>query len=448
MEAHQIQHQSSEVEEYKIPGLWDTSWVRPFESLWSILNTYKTVNVIYENTVAMTAIGANMKTIVTREHFLNCGIFCNLSSTKNDISGIISRLTPRWYQQQLETFIPQKEVSLFFSDKISYCPKCMQNGYHSILHQLKGLKKCPFYPQVQLIPYIRQRYVFGQQSSYEGGKNNIKRAQVFWSKAMRNDCIDFENILSLPLPSNRKDMPEIEEYLQKYGIRDDFDYIKPIGSEVNDKDIVPNIGSFLLKINIQNPDIIIYNIEISNRLIIQKIYERARNCGLTYEKVSDYLFSMRFKYMFVQIIIVEMLKPYTGEEIDYKCYQIEKGKFISSNDELGIILLFFLFLLGDENIEECLCIIKENIDIIEKYSQGYKYFHSDICIHDLDINNLCVSAQYYILDEYIRVNWKKFKKYAKDMNGIKKPVNHNDLILHPIHIIYVEQNKTARIYRY
>lgn len=244
MVKHQIQPRSSERTEFKLPGLWSKSWVRPYESLWSILNTYKAVNVIDKHTTLMNAIGADINAIVTNDYFLPCGIFCNISSSKNDIDRIIAKLTPQGYIQQFEFFISKGDIASFFTDKIMYCPKCMKNGYHSVLHQLKGINKCPFHPDISLISYTKQRYVFGRQSSYEGGHGNVKRAHKFFANELWKKCIDFENPLELILPTEWTVMPEVEEYIKRDGIRSDFDYVKPIGANLADKDIIPEIGSF------------------------------------------------------------------------------------------------------------------------------------------------------------------------------------------------------------
>lgn len=447
MEKHQIQHQISDKSNYELPGLWDKSWVRPFESLWSILNTYKAVNVINNHSAAMKAIGMNMKAKVVNEYFLPYGIFCNLSSNKNDIDGIVSKLTPEWYSQQFNNIFFKENIALFFSDKIAYCPECMKNGYHSVLHQLKGMKNCPFHPKVSLVSYLNQRYTLGQQSAYDSGRAAINRDKIFFLKELRINPINFEDISVIPLPSEWNEIPEIVKYLKTGGFRDDFDYIKPIGSDITNKDIIPEIGTFLLKDNKQIPDIILYNAEFSDKIITEKINIRAKKCGLIYKNMSNFIYRKMFKYTFLQITIVEMLKPFTADEIDYKCYQIERGRFITYDDELGVKLLFLMYLIGGERVEECLNIIKENNNMIFRDKTNYDYIPSDICICDIVIDNLCVSAQYYILDEYIRINWQKYKQYIKDINGIKKSYNHKDMILFPIHIIYVEKNKTIQIYR-
>lgn len=446
MEKRQIQHLISESNE--LPGIWDKSWVRPYESIWSILNNYKCVNVIHDHATLMKAIGTDISASIVKDYFLSYGIFCNISCNKNDIDSILSQLVPEWYKQQIEDITMQREISDFFTDKISYCRKCMKNGYHSILHQLKGIKKCPFHRNESMFPYLKQRYIFGAQSLYIGDHKNSNRLKNF---ACRNMTIvhtmDFENPSHFPLPIDRKDMPEIAEFFRRFGLRRDFDYIKPVGTDIFDKNIIPDIGSFLLDYDLK-PEIIIQNANQADAMIIEKMKKRISRSGLEYEHIVGNNHQNLFKYIYMQVFINEKLMSYTPDEIDYKCYQIERGKFISYSDELGILLLYLLFLTGDERIEESLNRIKESMESEETCGWDYKYHPSEICIHELEINNFCISAQYYILEDFLNTNLVKFKQYAKVLGGMEKPIFRRNLILYPTHIIYTEDRSVIKIYRY
>lgn len=429
-------------------GLWNKSWVRPFESLWSIVNNYKAVNVVKEHSAALNALGFQTKIIVSTDYMPNYGIYCNLSRTKNDINSIISHLVPDWYIKQIETWTSKPGISAFISEMITYCPQCMKNGYHSILHQLKGIRNCPFHPNVYMMPYLKQRYILGKQSGYIGANNNMFRSGVFRSRTFSYRNIDFEDVSVIPLPTDWKVMPELESFFQTQGLRTDFDYIQPIGATINDTDMTPAIGNFFLKSKTTlKPDIIIYNIDESDKLAINKTIERAEKCGIHQKNIDNFKYKHHFKYIFLQVIVSEMLVQFSDDEIEYKCYQIETGKFISCKDELGKRLLYLLFLIGDEKVEECVQNILKTRDITAQYGIGYQYIPSDICVHALNINNLCISAQYYLLDEFVRMNWKNFQKYIYRIGGITKPSNHSDLILHPIHLIYEKKDTTVYIYR-
>lgn len=448
MEKHQIQPQNVKNTKFKLPGLWDKSWVRPYESIWSILNTYKAVNVISDYRTLMKVIGIDPNARVTHDYFISYGIFCNVSNKINDIDNILSNFIPEWYKPQLEEITNKKDISDFFSDKISYCPECIKNGYHSIFHQLKGISKCPLHKNVFLKPYLKQRYVLGSQSAYKGDFNSRTRLRAFSSKnVMIIKGIDFEDISQIPLPSDQKDIPEIATFCTEYGFRKDFDYIKAIGADIFDKNMIPNIGSFLLDFTIE-PEVIIKNIKEADALIIEKMNNRISRNDLTCPKLSNNPPVRLFRYVHLQIFIMEKLKSYTYDEIDYKCYQIERGRFISYDDELGITLLYLLFITGDERIEESLSIIREANDISEKYQSGYQYYPSEICIHDLNISVFCISAQYYILEDYMNTNFEKFVNHVKLLGGMEKPLMRNDLILYPVHMIYIEKDNVIKIYRY
>ena len=301
METHQIQLQNFEINGI-LPGLWDKSWVRPFESIWSILNTYKIVNCISNHNTLMKAIGANLKIKKSNDYFLPYGIFCNLSS-KNDVDKIISNLVPEWYITQTMHYFSTNGISEFFSDKICYCPECMKNGYHSILHQLKGVEKCPFHPKTSLRSYLMQRYVFGKQSEYKYEKANYERTLYFCARNVWHETIDFEDNTALPLPCEWNFMPEIEGYIKGGPIRDDFDSIKVIGSDIHDRNIIPKIGNFLLKDTIQKPVVSIYNVQISDTIIIKKIKARMQLLGIDEGAfLNDIrMFRIFFKYIYLDV---------------------------------------------------------------------------------------------------------------------------------------------------
>lgn len=435
--------------ENELPGLWNKSWVRPYESLWSILNTYKAVNVISDNAHLMKIIGINLKTTISKDYFLeDYGIFCNVSKAKNDIDVIVSQLVPLWYKEQMSQFVKKKDVSDFFSDKISYCPKCMENGYHSILHQLKGIHTCPLHKNEKMVSYLKQRYVFGKQSLYHTDQRAVNRLLAFTSRNVGiRKSLNFEDLSIIPFPLGRTKMPEISKFIQGNCLRNDFDYIKPIGADIYDKNVIPEIGTFLLKCNLK-PDIIIYNIEETERSVIEKINKRISKSGLPKQLLETTNRRTIFKYVYMNLYIAEKLKCYTLEEIDYKCYQIERGRYISSSDELGILLLYLLFTTGDERVEESLKSIREIITIRERYNTNYQYYSSDLCIHELEISDLSIAAQYYILEEYINSNFINFQKYIEKLGGMEKPCVREDIILFPVHIIYTEEKDVIKIYRY
>ncbi len=448
MEKHQIQPQNFEENIYELPGIWDKTWVRPYESIWSILNTYKKVNVIPNNTTLMKALGIRTNAPISCDKFLSYGIFCNVSNGVNNFDKIISALVPGWYKSQIEDITLKPYISHFFTEKISYCPECMKEGYHSIFHQLKGIQKCPFHPKTLMISYLKERYILGKQSPYKGNSENLKRYSVFVSTTMYvKPIIDFEDNSQLPLPLDRTEMPEIYNFITSNRFRNDFDYISVIGADINDENIIPEIGQFLFDVNLK-PEMTIEDSKELNIKIINILNTRISKSGLNCSRIHNEPSPLSFKYIYLKIFINEKLNSYTYDEIDYKCYQIERGRFISFDDELGMILLYLLYLTGDERIEESLSIIRDELNTDDKTISNYRYYQSEICIHDLDISDFSIAVQYYILEDYMNTNFEEFIEYAKGFNGMEKPLRRKDLILFPKHIICTKQENIVKIYKY
>lgn len=428
-------------------GIWNNKWVRPFESLWSLINTYKTVNVITSTATAMKSLGVNIKYKV-KDYYLRYGIYCNVSPNQNDVEKVILTLSPEWHREQLQSMFDKNGVHMFISKKLMICPKCMENGYHSVLHQLKRIKKCPFHSDVNLVTYFRQEYMFGNQSSYEYDRENGNKAMILFSRSIIASNRDFESGNDLKLPTDWCEMPELEEFS---GIKNDYDVIRAIGGDIYDRNIIPEIGYFLLKANIQVPCISLNNVEDTNKFVLEKLQERLLSSSLKLKNdalnIDLSILTILFKYYFAIIVISDMLKPYTVDEIDYKCYQIERGRDIICTDDLGIKLLFLLYLTGEDNAEDVFKDFVKLIDPDSDYMAKFEYYPSDICIVDLDLNEIPISAQYYILQEYISMNWSKFKNYAMKNGTIRRENFRKDIILYPGHLIYVEQNKIINVYR-
>lgn len=136
--------------------------------------------------------------------------------------------------------------------------------------------------------------------------------------------------------------------------------------------------------------------------------------------------------------------------IAYKIYQIKRGKDISYSDEIGLKLLFLIYIVGDyERVED---IFMDIIDGIKYYSNseynvGY-YQPKIICIRDLNIDNLPICAQYHILKEFIKISWNQLKEYAIEYNYIRKSTIQNENIFYKDHLIYLENDGVINIYKY
>ena len=452
MEERQILHQNSK---NLIRGLWNQEWVRPYESFWSLINTYKSVNSIKTNLDAMNSLGLNTQ-VPSKDYYLSYGIFCNISSSKNDLNNVIDQLSPTWHKKQLKDMFDKDDISQFISKQIKFCPKCMESGYHSVIHQLKGLKRCPFHPEVFLVTYLKQMYLIGKQSPFEYNKKNRSNAKVFFGTNIFDDKSNFEDGTALKIPIDWSEIPEIEEYAKQWdGIRKEYDKIRAVGTNINDMLLIPSIGSFLLKNYKQSPYITIYNIEVSDLLITKEIKKRLKELGLK-KLISKNIRTFNFKFYYTYILTAEMLHHYSLDEIEYKIYQIERGKDIHYNDEIGLKLLFFIYLIDDDKrvdddrrVED---ILKDIFDEINYHSNSVYYADyyqsNEICIRDLNMDNLPICAQYHMMKELIKTSWKQLNDYVVKRDCINLDIIKEKNIFYPDRLIYLENRGTINIFKY
>ncbi|WCN36212.1 hypothetical protein [Aneurinibacillus uraniidurans] len=151
---------------------WNPQWIFPCESPWGILEKFKlannanvtdifnTLGTEYVDSLKMrTSWSKKLRNLTTLEGFSDQKahkILGNsfVSNTKNIMTRMISVL-PHFLIGQNQKLI---------RENVAFCGKCMQWGYHSVLHQIKLFHICPFHPDQNLetkcldcsreIPYV------------------------------------------------------------------------------------------------------------------------------------------------------------------------------------------------------------------------------------------------------------------------------------------------------
>lgn len=135
-----------------ITSCWNPKWVLPFESAWSIIEKYKAANRI-SSTDFLDAYALaeykNKRGFVSKSYReLYSFKAMNQEEFTREIG--VSILD---YQSdainQIGSRLPSGTNIQYFRDYLAYCPVCIQNGFHSVLHQFSLLHHCPYH-QVDL----------------------------------------------------------------------------------------------------------------------------------------------------------------------------------------------------------------------------------------------------------------------------------------------------------
>ncbi|MFP3390348.1 TniQ family protein [Brevibacillus sp. SIMBA_040] len=145
---------------------WRPEWIRPFESPWSVIEKFKYANNVNSREVLKllgtehvrkikATIGQCHRDLATLagfnedslQHILNFNLF---SFNEELLQRITSPLPERY------------KLNKWIRNYLAYCEKCINTGYHSVLHQFKLLDYCPIHMTAllkacikcnQIIPY-------------------------------------------------------------------------------------------------------------------------------------------------------------------------------------------------------------------------------------------------------------------------------------------------------
>lgn len=136
---------------------WNNEWVKYHESIWGIIQKFRYANQI-SGTTFIDLIDLHRKgnrsiysiqTIESTRMLLDkLDIFFNFSISQYYEQNIRNTLGPLYNANV---------VSRYFAYYLRYCPRCIEEGHHSIWHQLLFIKYCPLH-NIELISYNQRNH--------------------------------------------------------------------------------------------------------------------------------------------------------------------------------------------------------------------------------------------------------------------------------------------------
>lgn len=182
---------------------WRKEWVRPYESIFSILRNFCKVNTL-NGRKALHLFGLRQTN--------NVSVFCpglmmlSDSTAKPDCyQTLYDHLLPEWYLNQ--TFIFRKrgteeKEAVQINNTIMYCPECMKENYHSLLHNVIGAQICPFHK----IKLVQTDLLYATSSLYIDLRNKFEQ----WNVA--NSILPCERTIKMSF-YNQIQTPEYDYFL-------------------------------------------------------------------------------------------------------------------------------------------------------------------------------------------------------------------------------------------
>jgi hypothetical protein len=125
---------------------WNPSWINPFESGWSIFEKIKYSNVatsrdlVHEFGIKNTSgrINRQSHSLFTLEEF-------NLEYLTQSLEFNVSEHLKCYLNKMIGIFPKNLHTKCLIRSELTYCEECLSMGFHSLLHQLSLLHKCPFH---------------------------------------------------------------------------------------------------------------------------------------------------------------------------------------------------------------------------------------------------------------------------------------------------------------
>lgn len=167
--------------------IWKPEWVRPYESLWSIMNNLVSINYVKPGFL----LSFFKRNDINENKYADYSNFITYQFKRNHFP---FEFLPEYYLKSIEVFQIYDVISAdyFFDNCIKVCPLCMKEGYHSYLHQLKRRQTCPFHKKEKLIE-VRE---------YKKDRNTDYFAMYKLAETA---------FMDLPLPCFRKEIQQIKK---------------------------------------------------------------------------------------------------------------------------------------------------------------------------------------------------------------------------------------------
>ncbi|CAM3172240.1 hypothetical protein [Sporolactobacillus spathodeae] len=131
---------------------WKNEWIQPYESIWGILEKFRYANKL--ETIEVIRFFANKDLRKKRNINPTVKSYRNLISfscfdgekTKKVLGLDLCEYYDKMINQLLQPILnPIAHREKYFRENLTFCPICIETGYHSFFHQIKLFDKCVFH---------------------------------------------------------------------------------------------------------------------------------------------------------------------------------------------------------------------------------------------------------------------------------------------------------------
>ncbi len=311
------------------------------------------------------------------------------------------------------------------SEKLYYCPKCMEHGYHFYIHQLADIRICPFHEGVKLRKDITQTYVWGESRRFEYDHNDdyYNRRLVF-SIFDKKTC-DFDNEIMGRLPTEWHTPHDLFNKMSSSGIYSDYDSIMIAASDIEFRNTDISGGKLFIEANRRNPFIVIHDVKALDGLAYITFAKSIQKMNLKNLYIYD-IDPERLQYLqyagelTLLILAREFMAGFSVEEIRLAEGNLITGGTVDFRDEIGAKTLFLWEYIHSRLFHEFLTI--DDYYQLGEYKASYQlgeykasYRPKRFCVDEILSSgiwfNYGLSVFMHVLKDHMRSCFNEFMRF-------------------------------------
>lgn len=437
--------------------LWRKEWVRPYESVYSVIRNFCRINVVNCNDMFRT-----MKISRTNNGYCNGSLLCisDIPLERYIIKNLLDVLLPDDYYEKLKIFNTcNNNINKILINKcFIYCPECMKENYHSVYHNITNSSICIFHK----VPLIHTNIEYGTNKiRYNDGPDKIM------------------NVVDMILPCERK----IDNSFYKTKIN--YECFIPIARTVKNESnqfIYRNIAKpyegvepdYIIKVEKNDKSLIAYDKEFTkwfvdeqkmchnlleekdeNRVYMEQIYPNEKIIGPRFKGYYHYI-ELFLYYKFRESIRKCGFDKFYKDNRDIIHYLNDENYEVGIEDKEMICGSFVSAAVGSDNYYDSFTtrwIIKKDSSsnrndrrIIDMH---FAYLTSDIISQEINIDK-CMMIQIVlaILNDQYDYMYEQYLNKVKELGKIKAYYIHEGLRLPEYYITCEYGNNCYKILRY
>lgn len=408
--------------------LWDKKWVRPYESMWSIIRNFRIVNHCFKYKEAMALLDLEIPCF---QHgtYANYGIldeklciFSKLTTSSYDIKALEDKLLPNNYIYRLKPISKLlKDFPEALTPRLKYCPKCIESGYHSVLHQVSGLCHCFIHNDTKLIYDFQSSYLLGMDRRFDLDVSDASDKRWGLDMFAGGNLCDFQDEKNLLLPIQWKNI-KVSVSAFNDSLYQNYKHIYAVTPSLVSRNRESPAGVFLFNRRKEHlPMVTIYNLEESEASFI-KSFEGFSKRQFIHDGSGYYI--SNFSEIVISLQIKSLIKDYSWDNVRYSAFKMYSGDYFYTNDILAINLAFIWEYIGCKDIISCLMLEDATVDTsIYGHKSPINIRHCMNVIESL----FGYFVSYIILETHFKLSYKRFLDYHKFQLHDRDRFSFNDL---------------------